>query len=137
MQLTPLIAIHLTAALGAVATGPVALWARKGRQQRPQLHRAFGYAWVTLMLITAVSALFIRDFRLPNLGGYTPIHLLVPLTLMSLASAFVFLARGNIAAHRKTMQTLYVNACLVAGGFTLLPGRYLGQLVWGQWFGLL
>ena len=137
MQLTPLIAIHLTAALGALATGPVALWARKGRQQRPKLHRAFGYAWVTLMLITAVSALFIRDFQLPNLGGYTPIHLLIPLTLVSLVSAFVFLARGNIAAHRKTMQTLYVGACLVAGGFTLLPGRYLGQLVWSQWLGLL
>ena len=137
MQLTPLIAVHLTAALGALVTGPVALWARKGRLQRPKLHRAFGYAWVTLMLITAVSALFIRDFQLPNLGGYTPIHLLIPLTLVSLVGAFVFLAQGNITAHRKTMQTLYVSACLVAGGFTLLPGRYLGQLVWGQWFGLL
>ena len=137
MQLTPLIAVHLTAALGALVTGPVALWARKGRLQRPKLHRAFGYAWVTLMLITAVSALFIRDFQLPNLGGYTPIHLLIPLTLVSLVGAFVFLAQGNIAAHRKTMQTLYGSACLVAGGFTLLPGRYLGQLVWGQWFGLL
>jgi hypothetical protein len=25
----------------------------------------------------------------------------------------------------------------VAGAFTLLPGRFLGQLVWGQWLGLL
>ena len=137
MQLTPLIAVHLTTALGALATGPVALWARKGRLQRPKLHRAFGYGWVTLMLITAVSALFIRDFHLPNLAGYTPIHLLIPVTLASLVGAFVFLAHGNIAAHRKTMQGLYVGACLVAGGFTLLPGRYLGQLVWGQWLGLL
>ena len=137
MQLTPLIAVHLTTALGALATGPVALWARKGRLQRPKLHRAFGYAWVTLMLITAVSALFIRDFHLPNLAGYTPIHLLIPVTLASLVGAFVFLAHGNIAAHRQTMQGLYVGACLVAGGFTLLPGRYLGQLVWGQWLGLL
>jgi uncharacterized membrane protein len=132
MQLTPLIAVHLTAALGALATGPIALWARKGRTQRPKLHRAFGYAWVTLMLITAVSALFIRDFKLPNIAGYTPIHLLIPVTLFSLVGAFVYLARGNIAAHRKTMQALYVGACLVAGGFTLLPSRYLGQLVWGQ-----
>lgn len=137
MQLTPLIAVHLTAALGALVTGPVALWARKGRTERPKLHRAFGYAWVTLMLITAVSALFIRDFHLPNLAGYTPIHLLVPLTLAGLVGAFVHLARGNIAEHRKTMQGLYVGACLVAGSFTLLPSRYLGQLVWGQWLGLL
>lgn len=42
MQFTPLIAVHMTAALGAVALGPVALWARKGTTQRPKLHRAFG-----------------------------------------------------------------------------------------------
>ena len=132
MQLTPLIAIHMSAAIGAVATGPVALWARKGRTQRPRLHRAFGCAWVTLMLATAVSAIFIRDFGLPNLAGYTPIHLLIPVTLIALFGAFWFLARGNIAGHRKTMQRLYVGACLVAGAFTLLPQRYLGHLLLTQ-----
>ena len=132
MQLTPLIAIHMTAALLAVVTGPVALWARKGTTQRPRLHRAFGYAWVTLMVVTAVSAIFIRDWNLPNLAGFTPIHLLVPVTLVGLVGAFWFLAKGNINGHRKTMQRLYFGACVVAGGFTLLPGRYLGGLLWGQ-----
>lgn len=132
MQLTPFIAIHMTAALLAVATGPVALWARKGASQRPRLHRAFGYAWVTLMLVTAVSAIFIRDRDLPNLAGFTPIHLLIPVTLAGLSGAFWFLAKGNIKGHRKTMQGLYFGACVVAGGFTLLPQRYLGGLLWGQ-----
>ena len=40
MQMTPLIAVHMTAALAATATGPIALWARRGRTQRPRLHRA-------------------------------------------------------------------------------------------------
>lgn len=31
MQLTPIIAIHMTAAIGMVVLGPVALWARKGQ----------------------------------------------------------------------------------------------------------
>lgn len=137
MNLTPLIAVHMSAAIGAVALGPLALWARKGRTQRPRLHRAFGYAWVTLMVVTAVSALFIRDFRLPNLGGYTPIHLLIPVTLCALFGAFYFLAKGNLRGHRIVMQRLYVGACLVAGAFTLLPGRFLGQLVLGQWLGLV
>ena len=137
MQMTPLIAIHMSAALGAVVLGPVALWARKGARQRPRLHRAFGYAWVTLMLATALSAIFIRDYSLPNLAGYTPIHLLVPVTLVSLFGAFWFLARGNINGHRKTMQKLYFGACIVAGGFPLMPGRYLGNLVFGQWLGLV
>lgn len=132
MQLTPLIAVHLTAALGALAIGPVALWARKGRTQRPKLHRAFGYAWVTLMLATAISALFIRDYSLPNIAGYTPIHLLVPVALFSLFGSFYKLAHGDIAGHRSVMQKLYWGACVVAGAFTLLPQRYLGNMLWSS-----
>lgn len=137
MTLTPLIAVHMTAALLAVATGPVALWARKGRSQRPRLHRAFGYSWVTLMLVTATSALFIRDFQLPNLAGYTPIHLLVVVIPAFLFRAFQALASGDIATHRRVMQRLYFAACVVTGLLTLLPRRTLGQLVWGQWLGWL
>ena len=136
MQLTPVIAVHMTAAIAAVAIGPLALWARRSVQPRPRLHRAFGYAWVTLMLITATSAIFIRDFSLPNIGGYTPIHLLVPVTFLALFGAFWKLARHDIAGHRFTMRHLYFWACLVAGSFTLLPQRYLGQQLWGQ-LGLL
>ena len=132
MQLTPVIAIHMSAALAAVATGPVALWARKGRLQRPKLHRAFGYTWVTLMVVTALSAVFIRDFRLPNIAGYTPIHLFIPLALLGLVKAFRALARGQIALHQKLMTRTYINTCLIAGVFTFLPGRYLGQLLWSN-----
>lgn len=145
MDMTPTIAIHLSATLSAVLVGPVALWARRGHADNPRtgqrprvrLHRAAGYAWVTLMLIAAFSALFIRDFRLPNIGGYTAIHLLIPLTLGSLVVAFRALHLGQIRRHRQWMTSLYVSACLVAGAFTLLPGRYLGQRVWGDWLGWL
>ncbi len=137
MQLTPIIAVHATAAILAIVTGPVALWARKSREQRPKLHRAFGYAWVTLMVITAISAMFITGGPGPRLAGFGLIHLLVPVTLFGLFGAFWFLFKGNINGHRKTMQNLYIGACVVAGGFTLLPGRYLGDLVWHQWFGLV
>lgn len=136
MEMSPVIAVHMTAALLAVATGPVALWARKGREAHPRLHRAFGYAWVTLMLVTALSALFIRDWSYPNIAGYTPIHILVPVVLFGLFGAFWFLARGNVNGHRKVMQNLYFGACIVAGAFTLLPNRYLGQLVFRQFLGL-
>ncbi|HSW16309.1 MAG TPA: DUF6622 family protein [Ramlibacter sp.] len=137
MSLTPILAVHVTAAIGAVVTGPVALWARRGRQQRPRLHRAFGHAWVTLMIATAVSALFIRGGKLPNIAGFSPIHLLVPVVLGMLTLSFWFLAKGNIAGHKKTMQRLYIGACLVAGAFTLLPGRLLGELLWVDWLGLV
>lgn len=143
MQLTPLIAVHMTAAIAAVVLGPVALWARRGHatrqthSQRPRLHRAIGYAWVTLMVVTAISAIFIRDFKLPNIAGYTPIHLLVPIVFGSLFLAFRALLRGNVTTHRRVMVWLYVSACIVAGGFTLLPSRYLGGLIWHDWLGLV
>jgi uncharacterized membrane protein len=137
MQLTPLIAVHMSAALGAIAIGPVALWARQGARQHPKLHRAFGYAWVTLMVVMALSALFIRDRALPNIAGYSFIHILVPVVLVGLFGAFWMLAHGNVRGHRKIMQRLYFGACIGAGAFTLLPNRFLGQLVLGQWLGLV
>ena len=137
MQMSPLIAVHMSAALGALVLGPVAIWARKGAVLRPRVHRAFGYGFVTLMLSASTSAMFIRDYNLPNIEGFTPIHLLIPFTLLSLWTSFHALYKGNIAVHRKTMVSLYLGACVTAGAFTLLPSRYLGELIWGQWLGLL
>jgi uncharacterized membrane protein len=133
-SLSPAVIVHLFAALAAVLLGPWAIWARVAGRQRPKLHRAFGYAWVTLMLMTACSALLIPSY-FPVWWRFSWIHLLVPVTLFSLIAAFWFLAKGQVAAHRYTMISLYVSACLIAGGFTLLPGRYLGQLIWKQWLG--
>lgn len=137
MQMTHTIAIHMSAAITAVLLGPLALWARLGRTTRPRLHRALGYAWVTSMVAAALSAVFIRDFGLPNIAGYTPIHLLIPLTFFSLYRALQYLLAGNFQGHRLSMQWLYFSACLVAGAFTLLPGRYLGHLIWSDWLGLI
>ncbi|MBB6559144.1 putative membrane protein [Acidovorax soli] len=132
MQITPAIAIHLAAALAAVAIGPLALWARRARDQRPRLHRAAGYAWVTLMVMVALSAIFISGDKGPRLAGFGVIHLLVPITLGLIALSFYFLSRGNVKAHRLLMQGTYVGSCLVAGAFTLLPDRLLGQWLWSQ-----
>jgi uncharacterized membrane protein len=129
-SLSPQVIVHIFAALGALVLGPFALWARLSGKQRPKLHRAFGYAWVTLMLITALSALFIHS-HFPQWWRFSWIHLFVPSTLMGLFFAFWFLVKGNINGHRKSMLGLYFGACVGAGAFTLLPGRFLGQLLWG------
>jgi uncharacterized membrane protein len=136
MELTPVIAIHLAAALSAVVLGPFALWARLGRIVRPRWHRALGYAWTTCVVAAAVSAMFIRDERLPNVAGFTPIHLLVPVTLLALYKAF---ARAGPGRHRHppAEHATSVHLCLLTGSLTLLPARYLGQLVWGDWLGWL
>ena len=131
MYLPPEIAIHATAAIGATALGPFVLWTRLRSEQHPRLHRGLGYAWVTLMAATAVSSLFIRNFFSFNIAGYTWIHLLVPVVFGMLVAAFVALVRGNITVHRQMLQRLYFGGCVVAGAFTLLPGRYFGRMVFG------
>jgi uncharacterized membrane protein len=130
MSMTPLIAVHMTAAISATVIGPFAMWARLGMTKRPKLHRAFGYAWVTMMIVTAVSAIFIRSNIGLNWMGFSPIHLLIPTALIMLFFAFHYLVQRNIRRHRKFMINLYIGACLVAGFFTLMPGRYLGDLLW-------
>ena len=80
----------------------------------------------------ALTSVFIRDYRLPNLFGFTPIHLLTVVTAVLLPIAVWNARHGNVAAHRKTMKGLYVGGCIVAGVFTLLPGRFLGDLLWRQ-----
>ena len=132
LHLSPVLAIHVSAALAATAVGPLALWARRSGAQRPRLHRAAGYAWVTLMVAVAISALFIHGTQGPRLGGFGPLHLLIPLTLGMLFVSFRHMLRGNIAGHRRVMQRLYIGACVVAGLFTLLPGRLLGNWLGSQ-----
>ena len=134
--LTPVIAVHMTAAILATAVGPVALWARLGASQRPVLHRAFGYAWVTLMIVVAVSAIFIRGTGGFRLAGFSPIHLLIPFVLFNLVAAFWALSRREFRRHRLHMQYTYIGACVAAGLFTLVPGRYLGDLLWHNLLGL-
>ena len=130
MQLTPLIAFHMSSAIAATSVGALTLWARRSASPRPLLHRIAGYAFVLLMLGTAISALFIRNFSLPNWSGFTPIHLLVPVTLGGLGLSFWHLAHRRIDKHRSIMRKLYIGSCVVAGLFTLVPGRLLGNLLW-------
>lgn len=124
--LSPAVAIHIAFALGALVLGPVALTVRKGT-----LHRMVGYAWVTLMVGAALSSLFLRDFRLPNIAGYTPIHILTVVVLAGVGMALLHIARGRINAHRRAMWMTYTGA-VVAGLFALMPGRFFGDLVWRE-----
>jgi uncharacterized membrane protein len=127
MHRHPLIFFHLVTAVAALLLGIVMLSRRKGTTS----HRALGWIWVTLMGSTALASVFIRDYRLPNLYGYTPIHSFTLLVAVLLPLALWYIRRGNVRGHRKTMTGLYIGACIVAGLFTLLPGRFLGSLLWG------
>jgi uncharacterized membrane protein len=123
----PLIFFHLVTAVAALMLGAAILLRRKGTGS----HRALGWAWVVLMGSTALASAFIRDYRLPNIAGFTPIHLLTLTVAVLLPLAIWFIRRGNVSGHRKTMRNLYLGGCIVAGFFTFAPGRFLGSLLWG------
>jgi hypothetical protein len=55
----------------------------------------------------------------------------------SVYAAFRALAQGRIVAHRLHMLGTYIGASIVAGLFTLAPGRYLGNLLWHDALGLM
>jgi uncharacterized membrane protein len=132
-SLSPAIQAHLALASTALVLGPLVLWRRKGTAG----HKRLGYLWVLVMLGAAASSLFIRDFRLPNLAGYTPIHLLSLLTFAGIAGAMAAVLSGRIALHQRAMRQVYMGACVGAGLFALLPGRYLGDLLWHHGLGLV
>ncbi|AKJ28244.1 DUF2306 domain-containing protein [Caldimonas brevitalea] len=130
---SPAILLHIGFAVSALLLGPFALTARKGSRW----HRGGGYAWVTLMLGAALTSVFIRDYRLPNIAGYTPIHLVTLATFAGLGWGIWSIAHHRVQSHRRAMWATYISGCLVAGAFALLPQRYLGRLVWQQWLGLM
>jgi len=127
LQRHPLIFFHLVTAVGALLLGAFMLLRRKGTRS----HRLLGWTWVALMGSTALASAFIRDYRLRNLYGYTPIHLFTLTVAVMLPLGIWHVKRGRIDGHRRTMRGLYIGACVIAGLFTLLPGRFLGSLLWG------
>jgi uncharacterized membrane protein len=129
----PLVFFHLVTAFAALIVGGVLLWRRKGTAH----HKVLGWVWVLLMGSTTVASGFIRDYEGLNLAGFTPIHAFTVLVAAQLPRGIWLVRRGNLEGHRKTMRGLYIGACVIAGIFTLLPGRFLGGLLWKQWLGVI
>lgn len=129
----PLVFFHLACAIGALVLGVAMLVRRKGTGS----HRALGWLWVALMGGAAVSSAFLSGGSLPNLAGFSPIHLLTAFVLVMLPRAILLARRGDIEGHRKTMRGLYFGGCVIAGAFTLMPGRFLGQLLWRHTLGVM
>lgn len=120
MEFTPLILIHTAAALGAVVIGGATLLMKKGTWR----HKLFGRSWVVLMLATAIVSFWIK-----RSGEFSPIHILSVAAIAGIAMSIYAVMHGKIMAHRRGMTAVYVSL-VVAGAFTLLPQRRLGQLVW-------
>jgi uncharacterized membrane protein len=126
LQASLAIQIHAFAAMTAFVLGVVQLASPKGTLP----HRTLGWIWVTLMLVVSISAFFIHQLRL--WGEWSPIHLLAIYTLIMLPVAVLAAHRHEVVRHRRAMIGLFVGALLIAGLFTLVPGRIMHAVVFGS-----
>jgi len=120
------IQLHAFAASGAFVLGTIQLVAPKGTLT----HRIVGSIWVLLMLIVSISAFFIHELRL--WGPWSPIHLLAIFTLVMLPIAVLRAHRHDVMRHRRAMLGLFLGGLVIAGLFTLLPGRIMHAVVFGN-----
>lgn len=118
----PAVHIHLAATILALALGAFMLIRRKGTWS----HRLLGWLWVALMLTAAISSFWITGL---TGGGFSPIHILSVVVLVSVPAAIFAIRNGRVNAHRRAMQILFFSGLVLPGLLTLLPGRLLGRLM--------
>jgi uncharacterized membrane protein len=119
------IQIHATAAIGAFFLGTIQMVGIKGTN----LHRKLGWAWIILMATVAITTAWIHEIKL--WGQWSPIHLLSIVVLVQLTLAVIAARRRNIRAHKRLMTGLFTGALILAGFFTLMPGRIFGRMIFG------
>ncbi|MBD3729349.1 MAG: DUF2306 domain-containing protein [Sphingomonadales bacterium] len=112
------VTLHIATVVPAVPLGGWLLLARKGTAR----HKLLGKVWVALMVVTALSAIFIRQL---HHGELSWIHIFVPLTLFGAWRAVATARSGNIAAHKRQIVGMYLGALLIPGLFTFVPGRMM------------
>jgi uncharacterized membrane protein len=120
------IPLHAFAAMAAFVLGLVQFAAPKGTLP----HRTIGWIWVLLMVAVAASSFWIYQIRL--VGPWSPIHLLSIFTLIVLPIAVWRAHTHRVADHRRIMISIFAGALVIAGLFTLLPGRIMHQVVFGH-----
>lgn len=125
MQLTYL---HLGSLVPAFVIGTYLLLNRKGTP----VHRFLGKIYMGLMLFTAFITLFMEALVGPKfLNHFGFLHLLSLFVLYTVPTAYRAIRVGNIKLHKRKMVGLYVGALLVAGAFTLSPGRLIHTWLFG------
>ena len=97
------------------------------RPKGTAIHRLLGKIWVALMVATSVSTFFIHELKV--FYGFSPIHLLSIFTIYGCLQSVYFARRGDIRRHMRIMQSLYLGGIVIAGGFTLIPGRLMHEVV--------
>ena len=136
MNLAPLLHAPLAVQFHVATVVPAALigtWLIFASRKGAPLHRALGYAYLALMTVTALSTLWVHQL-MPHgpFFGFSPIHLLIPLTLYGIVGALRGAWTHNRAMHRRAMLGVYFGGIFIAGSLTFLPGRIMHAVFFGS-----
>ncbi|MGY4176730.1 putative membrane protein [Bradyrhizobium sp. USDA 4518] len=107
LDAAPAIPLHAFAAMAAFVLGSIQLAAPKGTLPH-------------------------RTLQIQLVGPWSPIHLLSIFSLAMLALGVTAARSHNVRRHRFTMIGIFFGALLIAGLFTLMPGRIMHAVVFGH-----
>lgn len=138
MNLQPLfdaslaIQLHVYGAVVGFVLGTVQMVAPKGTLP----HRTIGSLWVVAMIVAVVSSIFIHEtakLGMPNIKGYTFIHIFTLLGLFSIPAGLFYLVKSGpkLKKHGRHFGGLYMGGLLIAGAFAFMPGRLMYEIVFG------
>lgn len=118
--------LHLATILPCVFLGGYLIAFRKGTPT----HRLLGITYMGLIFFSSFISLFMEARVGPQfLNHFGWIHSLSFITIATVPISIRAVRRGNIKRHQRTMLILYFSGLLIAGGFTLVPGRYLHTVI--------
>jgi uncharacterized membrane protein len=120
--------LHVATVLPAFAIGT---WQIFVSHKGAPLHRAMGYVFLGLVTIAAVSAIFIHQLMPRAPFGFSPIHLLVIVTLAGVVGALRGAWTHNVRLHGRSMIGVYVGGLVIAGSLAFLPHRIMHRVVFG------
>ena len=131
MNETLILSLHALPGLLALILGSIVLLSKKGTKT----HKRRGYIWLGLMLLISLTAIFIQEI---NPGSYSLIHLLIPWTIFSIIFGIYAIKKFKVNKnkvwrnlHQWTMIGLFFGALVIAGAFTIMPGRMLNEIMFG------
>ena len=122
----PVIQIHAFAAMAAFALGLVQFAAPKGTIP----HRTIGWIWVMPDdgdRASARSGFTTSGWSVRSARSISSSIL----TLVMLPLAVMHARRHRVDRHRKAMIGIFLGALMIAGLFTLLPGRIMHAVAFG------
>jgi uncharacterized membrane protein len=114
------LAAHLVTVIPAIPLGAYVIFSRKGGAR----HKMLGRIWLSLMFVTAVATIFIRNV---NDGQFSWIHAFTLLTFIAVPQAIISARQGAIDGHKRHMRNFFLGALVIAGVTAFAPGRTMWQ----------